>query len=619
MKNFLTIWLLLLSFLAFGQSAKTGKYDTLTTNNPALDEITINKDVDFTSTGGIYLPSGDTSEQPSPTKDGMIRYNSEVETAEIYIDGSWEPLGAADLDVKLTKGGDTDGATLSAGTKDNYSFLLKTNDTARLYIAGDGVVTAGGDTSNFTSVPNTLGAYKFQTTDDSLSFSTFEGFFSYYGSSSSSKNGTVYRMSLRPGDLSFTYSGDFNVLSTDGYVSQPGVVNSFTGSKISITTTHSDARLNNATASLKNVSNSAGIIRMATGDAVGTVQATGTDNSAHEAVGYDVGITAITASGSSVSNKAIGLRINNTITATDTSASTKAIESLSTSASTFAGSITASSFIGPLTGNVTGNVSGSAGSVTTIPNLSGDVTSSGNTTSYNATVPVNKGGTGLATLTANNVILGNGTSNPTFVAPGTSGNVLTSNGTTWTSAAATGGGGPSGVSTSGQITDFTNGTKYTVPANRVARVDIFIQDDISAGTISIGGLAITSAYPTGSKFVTYLKAGETISNSSVGTGNPVISYEEFIATAGYEVSTSGQITSFTNGTKYTVPSGKVARVDVFIRTVLGAGTVTIGGINITTSFISGTVFTTYIKAGEVISCSSVGSGDPWISYIEYNT
>jgi hypothetical protein len=44
------------------------------------------------------------------------------------------------------------------------------------------------------------------------------------------------------------------------------------------------------------------------------------------------------------------------------------------------------------------------------------------------------GGTGLSTLTANNVILGNGTSNPTFVAPGTTGNVLTSNGTTWTSA-----------------------------------------------------------------------------------------------------------------------------------------------------------------------------------------
>ena len=51
-------------------------------------------------------------------------------------------------------------------------------------------------------------------------------------------------------------------------------------------------------------------------------------------------------------------------------------------------------------------------------------------------LPVASGGTGLATLTANNVLIGNGTSNVAFVAPGTSGNVLTSNGTTWVSGAA---------------------------------------------------------------------------------------------------------------------------------------------------------------------------------------
>jgi microcystin-dependent protein len=69
--------------------------------------------------------------------------------------------------------------------------------------------------------------------------------------------------------------------------------------------------------------------------------------------------------------------------------------------------------------------------------LSGDVTGSGTTaiTTTLATVTVAKGGTGLTTLTANNVILGNGTSTPSFVAPGTSGNLLTSNGTTWQSTA----------------------------------------------------------------------------------------------------------------------------------------------------------------------------------------
>lgn len=56
------------------------------------------------------------------------------------------------------------------------------------------------------------------------------------------------------------------------------------------------------------------------------------------------------------------------------------------------------------------------------------------------TLPVANGGTGATTLTANNVILGNGTSAVAFVAPSTAGNVLTSNGTTWTSAAAATGG-----------------------------------------------------------------------------------------------------------------------------------------------------------------------------------
>lgn len=56
--------------------------------------------------------------------------------------------------------------------------------------------------------------------------------------------------------------------------------------------------------------------------------------------------------------------------------------------------------------------------------------------SASGTLPVGNGGTGATTLTANAVLIGNGTSAVSAVAPGTLGNVLTSNGTTWTSAAA---------------------------------------------------------------------------------------------------------------------------------------------------------------------------------------
>lgn len=57
------------------------------------------------------------------------------------------------------------------------------------------------------------------------------------------------------------------------------------------------------------------------------------------------------------------------------------------------------------------------------------------TTGVTGTLGVANGGTGATSLTANNVILGNGTSAVQTVAPGTNGNVLTSNGTTWVSSA----------------------------------------------------------------------------------------------------------------------------------------------------------------------------------------
>ena len=73
--------------------------------------------------------------------------------------------------------------------------------------------------------------------------------------------------------------------------------------------------------------------------------------------------------------------------------------------------------------------------VTTLNNMTfANVTIS----SVSTAVTPAQGGTGLTTLTANNVLLGNGTSSVVFVAPGTSGNVLTSNGTTWASSAPSG-------------------------------------------------------------------------------------------------------------------------------------------------------------------------------------
>jgi len=88
------------------------------------------------------------------------------------------------------------------------------------------------------------------------------------------------------------------------------------------------------------------------------------------------------------------------------------------------------------------------------------------------------GGTGLSTLTANNVILGNGASSPLFVAPGTSGNLLTSNGTTWSSTA---------PAVSG-VTTFTAGTTGFTPSSATSGAVTL------AGTLATtnGGTGLTS-------------------------------------------------------------------------------------------------------------------------------
>jgi len=72
--------------------------------------------------------------------------------------------------------------------------------------------------------------------------------------------------------------------------------------------------------------------------------------------------------------------------------------------------------------------------------LGNTTTSIGNLSLANVTItsvstPITpaQGGTGLTSITANSVMIGNATGSVLLVAPGTTGNVLVSNGTTWTS------------------------------------------------------------------------------------------------------------------------------------------------------------------------------------------
>jgi len=136
----------------------------------------------------------------------------------------------------------------------------------------------------------------------------------------------------------------------------------------------------------------------------------------------------------------------------------------------------------------------------TVLKISKGVTGSSSTTFVNlasnvtGTLPVANGGTGATTLTANNVILGNGTSAPLLVAPGTTGNVLTSDGTTWASSTP-----PAGFSASADNT-FTGTQSFSGSTSKLA---IVLTDAAEVATVSATAATGTINYDITTQSVLY--------------------------------------------------------------------------------------------------------------------
>jgi hypothetical protein len=130
------------------------------------------------------------------------------------------------------------------------------------------------------------------------------------------------------------------------------------------------------------------------------------------------------------------------------------------------------------------------------------------------TLAVAQGGTGLATLTANNVLIGNGTGNVAFVAPGSNGNILTSNGTAWTSSAPAGGGVTSAVAGNGiAVSGATGAVTFSVAAPTFNSVGSYAGGSYystGAFTISPGGTVTGGTFGTNNRFGV---EGTTISGS----------------------------------------------------------------------------------------------------------
>ena len=182
------------------------------------------------------------------------------------------------------------------------------------------------------------------------------------------------------------------------------------------------------------------------------------------------------------------------------------------------------------------------------------------TTGVTGTLPVANGGTSLTTLTANNVILGNGASAPTFVAPSTSGNVLTSDGTTWSSTA---------PATSGTVTSVA----MTVPS-----------------VLSISGSPITSS---GTLALTYSGTALPVANGGTGltsgTSGGVLAY-----TAAGTLASSTALTA----SDLVIGGGAGAAPST---TTTGTGVVTALGVN------TGTAGAFVVNGGALGSPSSVGT------------
>ena len=213
------------------------------------------------------------------------------------------------------------------------------------------------------------------------------------------------------------------------------------------------------------------------------------------------------------------------------------------------------------------------------------------TVGFTNALAVTSGGTGAATLPANNVLIGNGTSAVTSVAPSTAGNVLTSNGTAWTSTPAA----------TGAYTEFLNqSTDVTLVAANAGKVvvdptvSIMVQLP-DATTLTEGkSFEITNASDQNNLFVkgnngtyqAFVAAGQTVNvtaeNVSTAAGvwiadNPNYGFSS-PASFGY---TGTYVNYFINSATAAISATKMIRINSSSGTGLTATIITKSGSTIT--------------------------------------
>ena len=166
------------------------------------------------------------------------------------------------------------------------------------------------------------------------------------------------------------------------------------------------------------------------------------------------------------------------------------------------------------------------------------------TTGVTGTLPVANGGTGSATLTVNNVLLGNGTSALQAIAPSTSGNVLTSNGTTWASTT------PAAGTPAINVQTFDASGTWTKPSGYAAGSRVYVQVFGAGGS---GSRHSTATLMTGGggggysdRWITLSAAGAT-ETVTIGAGGAARTGSNQNGAAGGNTSFGSIITAYGGG------------------------------------------------------------------------
>lgn len=246
--------------------------------------------------------------------------------------------------------------------------------------------------------------------------------------------------------------------------------------------------------------------------------------------------------------------------------------------------------------------------------LGNTITSLANVTLVNATVSslssaitAAQGGTGLTTLTANNVVLGNGTSNVQLVAPGTSGNVLVSNGTTWVSNASVGQTYPgAGIANStgsawgssyttngtGTVVALTTSPNFTTPVLGTPTSGN-LTNCTADGTNGVGYINIPINAQTGNYTLVAADAGKTIYHALGAAAathtipaNASVSYVNGTAVSFVNLSANAVTIAITSDTMYLSSAGTTGS-----RTLAQYGTATAVKLANTTWIIAGSGLT----------------------------